>query len=55
MTLVAWRRGSQGDQRARLSPPWGRQGARADEVAGAGQECPVDTIAVARKIVEDTA
>lgn len=45
---------SQGDHNARsLFPLSGRQGAKLDDVTRAGGECPVDTIAVARKLAEE--
>jgi hypothetical protein len=56
MTPLVPARGYQGDHRARLFCPLsGRQGAPPLQVTCAGKERPVDTIAGARKVAEDTA
>ncbi len=56
MTPSVSTRGSQADHRARLRqvPLSGRQGASEDDVTQVCQERPVDTIAVARRLAEDT-
>lgn len=49
-------RGCQAGHHARhLFPLSGRQGALLDDVSRVGQERPVDTIAVARKVAEEKA